>query len=122
MSDHVVGFTPADAERIGACVKHYERSYRFPDAPPSNGIRTPLRIAYVAYTPSGGVPAATGTPGGTITPGSATVTLYLFQNGVLTLTSKTLTVYNMTTSAVGGSKLVQIKYIDCCWWVDVESC
>lgn len=122
MGERVVGFSEEGARRVVESTKWVEGTYRNPDLPQSSGIRTPQRFSYIALSPSGGIPAATGTPGSQITPGSGVVTLYLFDGTYLNLTTNTLTAWNMTTSAVGGSKLIQVIYIDGYWWVDVESC
>lgn len=117
-----VAFSKEGAGRIVDATRYVERAYKNSPAVQTPGPSTPLRVAYLAFTGSTGVPAATGTAPGTITPGSASVTVAYFDGTSITASTTTLTAWNSTSSAVGGNKLVQIKYIDGYWWVDVESC
>jgi hypothetical protein len=92
--------------------------YEFPD--PQGGDDqyfwyAPI-VGKVAFTPSGGIAAMSGT-----TPGSASCNLYDF-NGTSLVSNNTAYVFNTTTASVGGSKYIQTKLIDGCLFVDVEPC
>lgn len=76
------------------------------------------RQALIAKTPSGGIAAMSGT-----TPGSATCRIWnRGPTGALVDSLVDVTVYNMSGSAVAGTKYIQAKRIDGVLWVDVESC
>ncbi len=70
----------------------------------------------LASTPMGGIP-------GTVLgiPQSARCTIYRF-NGVSLTTIGSADVYSSVITAIGGSKLIQIKNIDGFWFCDVEAC
>jgi len=75
---------------------------------------------YIAVTGAGGVPALAGA-----TPGSATVTLKGIDNtGALISTSRTVTAYNLSATAVGANKFIQIKreWVTGKYVVDFEDC
>lgn len=68
---------------------------------------------YVAYTPSGGIPAliqeaGTGTGENNDTPGSADCDVYELVNGTLQLLFSTVTVYNLSTSAQPGAAWILV--------------
>lgn len=92
----------------------------------TNKTKTSPRGAVFIKTPSGGIPAATGT--GPWTPGSATCKLcerYLDGSTIKireVSPAVDITVYNTTSTAAGGSKLGQAKYVDGLLCVDVVSC
>lgn len=72
---------------------------RTPDKDESTGYQPAPLI--LAMTPSGGIAARSGT-----TVSSATCNYYRMQNGTLSSASGTITVYNLSTTAVGGSKYI----------------
>lgn len=77
----------------------------------------------IFLTPSGGIAARSGT-----TPGSATCTGYVIDNGSLTTfkdtsgSDYTATVYNISTTAATGSTYIQAKRSGCQWVADFEDC
>lgn len=73
----------------------------------------------IALTSSGGISARSGT-----TAGYASCTVCYLASGVLTTTGSSVTVYNWSQTAVGGSKYITIKQIGLTgdWVVDAEDC
>lgn len=90
---------------------------RWTPAGPILGYIAPKQ-ALIARTPSGGIPAMSGT-----TPGSATCRIWnRTPSNALADSLVDVIVYNMSNSAVAGAKYIQAKRIDGVLWVDVESC
>jgi hypothetical protein len=74
--------------------------------------------AIVIMTPSGGIPARSGT-----TVGKANCTIYSISSGdVLTSTGRTVSVVNLSTTAVAGSVYGQAKRAAGRWVIDYEEC
>jgi hypothetical protein len=72
----------------------------------------------IIKAPGGGIPGRSGT-----TLGSATCTVYDRSSATITLSSRTETVYNVSTGAVGANKVGKASYDkDGGLVVDVESC
>ncbi len=93
MSDIPYGFEKPIAKRLRDTVRGSGLSIG-----PDDGIPEQRRVA-ICLTPSGGIPARSGT-----TPGTATVTLCMIDgtNGIVT-TSVTETAYNIGGTSVAGS-------------------
>lgn len=68
-------------------------------------------------SPSGGIPAASGT-----TPGSAICTFYTWNGTSNTLGTETARVYNDNPAAFDGNRKVKVGLDQGVWWAIVESC
>lgn len=66
---------------------------------------------------SGAITARSGT-----TPGTGTMAIWYDNGGTLTDTTMTVTVKNISQTAVTASAYIQAKWIGSAWWVDVEDC
>lgn len=76
-----------------------------------------------AMTPSGGIPALTGTSA-PYTPGVATCEIWKYDGTHIVDAGYTAQVRNSVPAAVGATqtRLVQVKTIDSKLWVDVDPC
>lgn len=89
---------------------------RLPGAAPPG--RPPKQMCAMFFTPSGGIPARSGT-----TLGSANCTrVTLNQLVVSTASSELERVLNLSTTAIGGSKYIQCLWIDGQWIANWEQC
>jgi hypothetical protein len=112
-----VAFTRDAARRISDATVWVERANR--GEPPRRTRRYPVGSddGFLAKTPSGGIPALSGT-----TPGSASCTLGWFDGSAIQTTTDTLTIYNIGTTAVAGNKWCLINWFDSTPFVVVEPC
>jgi hypothetical protein len=118
MADEGVLFDERTGQRILAAVRYFETLIR--GGGPGRG-RYPVGVAGLtvraARSPSGGIPAMTGT-----TPGSATCTFYTFDGTSQTLGSETATVRNDLPAAVDGNRKIKVYWDQGSWWFLVQSC
>ena len=113
-----VGFDRAFAQRVDATVRWAERYYKVRPRLPGQGGGD-MVWAWKAYTPSGGIPAASSSS----TPGSATVTLCDFVSGSWVTNGVTATALNPSTAGpVGGSKFVTLLWVGGQLEVVMEPC
>lgn len=113
-----VKLTPRAAARIKRQTLAAERRPR--NLPPTPRARAPapgFPPGRIARTSTGGIPAMTG-----ISPGSASCELVHFDGTNVSILTDTVTVYNLSSSAVTGSGYIQIKWIEGYWFVDFEDC
>lgn len=119
---------PLTAANVNA-IKDALRRGRLTVAAPLELIDTPdgslLRwagaspLGRIGKTGAGGVPALAGSTPGTI----STVTLYDFDGSTLTANETGVTVFNISSTAVGANKWIMVKVIfGGYYFVDVESC
>jgi len=93
MANKVYGFNAIDAESLiqvidNGTIGGKQQSNKAP-------------INYIAITPGGGIAARSGT-----TVSSANCTVYSVQSNTLTAASVSVPVYNLSTTAIGGSKYI----------------
>ena len=82
----------------------------------ARNVRSRVITKRIAMSPSGGIPARSGT-----TPGSATVVTYVF-DGTTLYAGNSVTAYNLSGTAVGDSKYIMICRVQDFWFVDFEDC
>jgi hypothetical protein len=107
-----------DTERVAEATRTVERSIRggkpdrrrYPILSGSPGIRT-------ALSPSGGIPAMSGS-----TAGSATCTFYDSSGATQTLGTETATVYNDFPTAVNANRKIKVHWEGGAWRFLVQSC
>jgi hypothetical protein len=92
------------------CYRDFQSGFWFVEEPNQTAI---------AQTSSGGIPARSGS-----TAGSASCTVCYLSSGSLSSTGSSITVYNWSQTAVGGSKYITIKQLGLTsdWVVDAEDC
>lgn len=78
-------------------------------------VRSAARATTSVLTPSGGIPAQSGT-----TPGSAVCTFYEWDGTNETLGTRTETVRNRMSTAVSGNSKTQVYWERGSWWATVQ--
>ena len=105
------GFNRADAEALAKSIGSDSSEFPEPRARPG------LQVG-VFYTPSGGIPARSGT-----TMGSASCTRVSFDGATITATDGPADdVRNLGTEAVAGSSYIQCLFVDGTWLANWEQC
>lgn len=91
--------------------------------PSGGGSYGSQRTCFFAMTPSGGIPALSGTTA-PYTPGSATCEIWKYDGTHIVDAGYTATVKNGVPTVIGATqaRLVQVKTIDDALWVDVDPC
>lgn len=96
------------------------------ERPSPNYPRTRNNFGEMFYTPSGGIPARSGTSPGPWTAGKAECAhCEYYEDGANTKIRTSAfdwMVYNMTPNAIEGGTLVQAKVINGRWTIDMDPC
>jgi hypothetical protein len=108
--ERTYGFNLQDATALANSIGSSEGSY--PE------IATNQRHGIIIQTPSGGIPARSGT-----TVGKANCTIYsISASDILTSTGVSVSVVNLAAEAVAGSVYGQAKRAGGRWVIDYEEC
>jgi hypothetical protein len=111
-----VVFSKDAAKRTKEAVLYVERSIKN-SLPSGIGPRGMVPGLMPVKSPSGGIPAMSGS-----TPGSATCTLYTYDGTDFTLGTETITVKNVYSSSTAGNNLTWVAWWSGAWFVITEGC
>lgn len=124
MAERVGYYSPETAKMILLVVEELKRSGFLTKAGSMAGPRWNQITGIIAYTPSGGIAARSGT-----SPGKATCDVYRIDDSETLVNVKdnegnneSVTVYHIGSSAVQGNTYIQAKLIYGMWVVDMEDC
>ena len=121
MAKKVYGFNEFDKNHLLTLIGTGERTYL--ENKPRGGGNGGAQKLFA--TPSGGIPAATGSPPSSVTVPSSLCTEYEWQTtGTFAAipTTNTALVYNITDQTIAGNVLIKASKVKGYWVVDVASC
>lgn len=124
MAEKVGFYSPETARMVLLVIEELKRSGFLTKSGNSGPPRWTENGAIIAYTPSGGIAARSGT-----TAGSASCAVYRVDDaGELVAVNDnqgnaaSVTVYHIGAAAIGGSRYIQAKRASGQWVADMEDC